>query len=189
MCDKLGKILIGEQQMMRLIDNTAERIADFYKDRQKILLLAVLDGGLYFAKKLLETNKLDKNRFFLDSVRAQSYYDKTFSSGTVNLDGKNLAKTADAQSVLIVDDIYDTGRTLSAVKKAVISAGAKEVSTAVLLERRGTHEISMNVDFVAANLNDQRFVVGCGLDCKGKFRQLPYIAVLQEEKSTIKESS
>ncbi len=188
MYDKLGKTLFTEAQISSLIDNMAGMVARSYKDRQKIVLLAVLDGGMYLAKKLLETDKLDSERFSLKSIRAQSYYDKTFSSGEVKLERGNLVRTVKGSSVLIVDDIYDTGRTLSKVKEAVVSAGAKDVSAAVLLERQGAHEISFNVEFVAAKLKEQRFVVGCGLDYKGEFRDLPYIAVLKQEESTVKET-
>jgi hypoxanthine phosphoribosyltransferase len=80
----------------------------------------------------------------------------------------------DGRDVLIVDDVYDTGRTLKAVTEHLRARGACEIRTCVLLEKDKEHEVTIDIDFLGTMVDD-RSLVGYGLDLDGEFRDLPYV--------------
>ena len=81
----------------------------------------------------------------------------------------------------VIDDVYDTGRTLDEVVGYVKGCGAADVKVCVMLEKQRVHEVAVEVDFVGAKIEDA-FIVGYGLDYEGKLRELPYVAVMKEAK-------
>jgi hypoxanthine phosphoribosyltransferase len=109
-------------------------------------------------------------------IRASSYRGGT-TSGDLQVDSAMMIDVAD-RDVLLVDDIFDTGKTLDRISSMMGGFGASTVSTAVLLHKRRAHSVEMRPDFVAFEIPDE-FVVGYGLDYLDMYRNLPYLAVLE----------
>ena len=115
----------------------------------------------------------------IDFMDVSSYGTSTTSSGEVRI-LKDLSTTVEGKSVLIVEDIVDTGLTLSYLTKVMESRGVKKVAIATLLTKPSRRERAVNVDYVGYEVAD-KFVVGYGIDFAEKYRNLPYVGVLKPE--------
>ena len=136
-----------------------------------------MNGALFFLADLLRVVDLDHVE--ISCVRLASYAG-TLSTG--NLRGLDvLGKSVAGRHILIVDDILDTGRTLSALAARLKKLGAADVKICVLLEKRRTHEIPIRADWTGFKITDQ-FVVGYGLDYDGQYRTLKQIRVLENHR-------
>lgn len=167
---KVGQILLTESAISASIASLAEQIKATYDSSDKVIVLVLLDGAKRFADELFGC--IDLSKFELRYLRAKSYNGNE-SSGVVEIIGK-IGDVSDAE-VLIVDDIYDRGRTLSSVLRIVEQGHPQNIRTCVLLEKQTERTDSVEIDFVAAQVPDC-FVVGYGLDYDGQYRELPFIA-------------
>lgn len=144
---------------------------------EDLVLLALLKGSVIFLADLVRRIELPMQMEF---VVASSYGDATVSSGTVRL-GELPVEQLTGKSVLVVDDILDSGRTLHAVGKTLREqCSVKSVHTCVLLDKDTQRAEELEADFAGFRVDDV-FVVGFGLDYRGEYRNLPYIGVLKEE--------
>ena len=171
------RILISTEQLQQVIGEMARQVNTACAGKEDCLALVILEGAKYFAEDLLK--KID---FPLDVefMKASSYLG-TQSSGTVNLENANALPTKIAgKHVLIIDDIYDTGRTLSKLLDWVKGCGAAEVKTCILLEKEIAHDVPIDIDFLGTMVEDA-FVIGYGLDYNHQYRELPFIAELAAE--------
>ena len=141
--------------------------------------MPILDGAMVFAADLIREMPIPLR---IAPIKASSYGSGTKSSGTVSLSGE-LPEGIAGASILLVDDILDTGTTLRFLTNLLREAGAASVTTCVLLrkDRSGTLQPDQ-ADVVGFDIPD-RFVVGYGLDLAGHYRNLPHIACLPEEGS------
>jgi hypoxanthine phosphoribosyltransferase len=114
----------------------------------------------------------------IDFMGLSSYGNATESSRKVTIT-QDLSEEVAGQDVLIVDDILESGRTLHYARNLVLARGAKSVRIAVLLEKPGKLAATIKADYVGFTIPD-RFVVGYGLDFANRYRELPYIGVLQQ---------
>ena len=173
-----SRILISRDQVQAIVADIAARLNAAYADAGSCLALVALEGARYFAADLL--NRLT---FPIETahIRASSYLGGTQSTGSVNLQADDTlpAKIA-GQNVLIIDDIYDTGHTLSKLISWVNSCRAAEVKTCVLLEKQIAHDQPVTIDFLGTHVEDA-FVIGYGLDYNNEYRDLPFIAELAQE--------
>jgi len=168
------RVIVPRGSITRRISRLARRIADCYGD-DELTVLAVLNGSLVFTADLLRRLPL---RVSLQSVYASSYpacatrsRGPRFGSLPADLKGRH---------VLIVDDILDSGATMTALRRAVEARGPASVRTCVLLRKnRPTAGERLKVDFVAFDIDDE-FVVGYGLDFNDLYRNLPDICVLKD---------
>jgi len=110
----------------------------------------------------------------IDFITLESYYSGTESSGTVNV-AKDLSLDIEGATVILVDDILDTGRTLTFAKRHLLEKGARDVRTCTLLDKPSRRLVPCEADFVGFTIDDH-FVVGYGLDYDSYYRDLPYIA-------------
>ena len=115
----------------------------------------------------------------LDSIGASSYGNSTKSSGEVKIT-KELKQNVAGRNVLIIDDIFDSGLTLSLLVKLMEERGAKSVKTCVLLEKETTHVVDYRPDYIGYKIPDA-FVIGYGLDYAEKYRHLPYVGIIKPE--------
>ena len=143
---------------------------------QDILAVTVMNGGMLFAADVLRQMPLPMQ---MSSIWATSYHGATTkSTGQVHLSGVAQAmQMAAGKHVLILDDILDTGYTLSEIQRAFHDAGAKAITTAVLLHKQRVQEVPIEADVVAFDIPDV-FVVGYGLDYDGYYRHLPFVGEL-----------
>lgn len=139
---------------------------------QPLTAIMLLDGACFFAADLVRELALPD--LVLRSMRAESYHGGTQSSGQVRIEH---LPDLPHREVLLIDDILDTGRTLYAVKSALMSAGVKKVRTCVLLSKPSRRAVPFEADFIGCTIPD-RFVVGYGMDWQGKYRHLPEIMEL-----------
>ncbi len=168
-----GSVLLSQTQIRTRVRQLGRSITHHYRGKSP-LFLGVMNGALFFLADLLRAVDLDTE---VSCVRLASYAGKQ-SSGIVNgLDA--LGDSFAGRHVLIVDDILDTGRTLSALTRHLKKLGATDVKICVLLEKRRKHEIPVKADWVGFKIADE-FVVGYGLDYDGRYRGLKKIRVLEK---------
>ncbi len=139
----------------------------------RLVVVPVMTGALVFAADLVRVMPM---RLRLELIQASSYPGRTTTSQGVSLGAGPTEELAGAH-VLILDDIFDSGRTLAAVRGLVEAINPASVRTAVLLRKRVERAVDMEPDYVGFDVPDE-FVVGYGLDYDGWYRNLPDIAVL-----------
>jgi len=166
------KTLISEKEIKQLVKKLADQINFDYKDKKPILV-GILKGSIVFMSDLMRQLDFDLE---IDFISASSY-GGTKTSGEIKI-LKDINCDIKGRDVLIVEDIIDTGLTLSHLKKILESRGPKTVKVVTLLDKPSRRKIKFKADYVGKVIEDC-FVVGYGLDCDEKHRQLPYIAIFK----------
>ncbi|MDO5450183.1 MAG: phosphoribosyltransferase family protein [Akkermansia sp.] len=166
--------LFTEREIRAALERVAAQVLERFGTQEPVQVLAVLNGGLWFAADLL---RLLPPNFLLDTVRISSYGDAQHSSGTLSW----LSRPADCRGmrVLVLDDVLDTGTTLQGVVAELRAMGAAEVCTAVAVDKRERRSCPFSADFAALQVQSG-FLVGYGLDFAGRYRNLPFIGVLEQ---------
>jgi hypoxanthine phosphoribosyltransferase len=172
--EDVERILFNEAQILAGIDRVAGEITGAYQDRD-FTVVSVLKGSCVFASDLIRRIPI---RLQLAFVSASSYRDKTVA-GDLDLNFFPTDSEIDGQNLLLVDDILDTGRTMSLLKQELVSRGAGEVRTCVFLDKPARRAVEFEADFRCFEVDDL-FVVGYGLDFAGHYRNLPYVGALKE---------
>jgi len=175
--DEAGEIVIGAERIAERVRELGRLLSEAYAGREPVVV-AVMKGCVLFLADLVRAwpGAMD-----LEFVTAQSY--EGTEPGTVRVTlPPDLGEKVAGRPVLVVDDIFDTGQTLSAVCRQVERLGPSEMRTLVLLRKRrspppGAPPIR-KPDWVGFEIED-RFVVGYGLDYRGRWRNLPYLAALR----------
>ena len=178
MQEKISK-LIPEKEIQEKVEEIAKNIAKDYKD--KVIFVTNLKGAKIFCSDLIKTIKkisdLKIENYF---VKLSSYGDKTETSGEVKIE-KDIEEDLEGKDILIIDDIVDTGITLSFLKEYLLKTKkAKSVKVCSLLDKPSRRKIEVKIDYKGFEVPD-KFVVGYGIDYAEKYRELPYVAVLVEE--------
>jgi len=171
--DNLEPLFTGEQIQARIGELGAE-IARDYAGRNP-LLLGVLKGAFIFLSDLMRACDL---RLGVEFMAISSYGEATRSSGEVKI-VKDLDVPIEGRDILIVEDIVDTGLTLSYLMANLRSRGAQSVKLAALLNKQERRIREVNIDYLGFTIPDA-FVVGYGLDFAERYRNLPYIAVIKD---------
>lgn len=172
---KIESILISEEQIRK---RTAELGAAITKDYagKEILLVSILKGAVVFMTDLMRQIDLP---LAIDFMCVSSYGDGTVSSGSVKI-LKDLDTDISGKEVLIVEDIFDSGVTLSRVVNILSHRNPASIRICTLLEKPTGHKVDLKMDYSGFDVPDA-FVVGYGLDYAGLYRNLPYIGVLKPE--------
>lgn len=170
---RLGRVLIPESEIAERISYLAAEINQAYGGRP-VTLVGVLDGCLIFLGDLVRRLEMPIE---VALVRVKTYGNSTQPEKRPVIAEDDVARVK-GQHVLIIDDIYDSGGTLQALEEAVTRIGARSVRKCVLLAKKREHESAVDVDYTGFAVPDV-FVVGYGLDYAGKYRNLPYVAVLE----------
>ncbi len=144
----------------------------------EFLMVCVLKGVFVFAADLIRALHDHGVHPKITFVTLASYGGATESSGAVRMQGEFAANVA-GQRVLIVDDILDTGRTLAYAKQMLSERGAEEVRLCVLVDKPVRREVALEPEFVGFTIGDH-FIVGYGIDFAEEFRDLPYLAKLDQ---------
>ncbi|MEX0824889.1 MAG: hypoxanthine phosphoribosyltransferase [Pirellulaceae bacterium] len=166
------KILLNESQLREGVERLAEEIDACYAG-QHLTVVAVMTGSLILFADLIRMLSVPVR---VGVIQASSYRGET-EAGELSVDTQMLIDVED-RNVLLVDDIFDTGRTLARLTELISGLGARSVRSAVLLHKQRQHDVALRPDFVAFQIPDE-FVVGYGLDYRELLRNLPYLAVLE----------
>ena len=165
--------LISEADIHARIRSLATEIEGDYPPGEAVHLVAILKGGFMFMADLVRAMSAHVT---LDFMAVSSYGKGTKSSGQVRV-LKDLDSSLEGRHVIIVEDIVDTGLTLSYLQDILRARAPKTVRTACLLSKPSRRQIDVQVEYIGFTIED-KFVVGYGLDYGEKYRNLPYIAVL-----------
>ena len=173
------KIMIPESEIEKRTREIGEQISRDYAGKT-VHMICVLKGGVYFMTALSKRISEDVP-VTLDFMSVSSYGDDTKSSGIVKI-VKDLDEPLEGKDVLIVEDIIDSGRTLYYLMDIIRGRKPASVRLCTLLDKPERRVRGVHVDYTGFNIED-RFVIGCGMDYKQKYRNLPYIGevVLSEE--------
>ena len=175
MAKERRKILFDKKEIERAVSNLAAMINRDYKNK-KILVVGILKGAFVFMSDLIRRLDLDVS---VDFVALRSYGSGTTSSGEVEVI-KDLDDSIEGKDVLIVEDIVDTGITLRYFRDQLLLRSPKSLKICTLVDKKARREVEIDVDYVGLEMEDG-FVVGYGLDCDERYRNLPEIWVLDEE--------
>lgn len=179
----IDRVLISEEELNRIVADVAAKIDRDYADcGGSLLLLGILKGSVVFMADLMKKLTVPVE---IDFMKVSSYGKSTQSSGRINilldLHRSDLSK----RDIIIVEDIIDSGRTLSYLTEYLKINGAHSVKTCTLLDKPSRREVDFVPDYRGCEIPDE-FVVGYGLDYSEKYRALPYVGVLKEEIYTTK---
>lgn len=175
MHDDVEQVLLDEDTIREGIDRVAKAVTEAFQGTD-FTVVSVLKGSCVFASDLIRRIPIPLELAF---VSASSYGAGT-ESGELRLDFLPAGNEVEGRSILLVDDILDTGRTMHRLKREFLSLGAREVRTCVFLDKPSRRAVEFNADFRAFEVDDL-FVVGYGLDFAGRYRNLPYVGALRKE--------
>jgi hypoxanthine phosphoribosyltransferase len=170
------RVLLTEEEVNKKINEVAAQISEDYAGKQ-VHMICILKGGVFFTCELAKRITVPVT---LDFMSVSSYGDDTKSSGVVKII-KDLDESLADKHVLIVEDIIDSGRTLSYLIEVLKQRGPADIHLCTLLdkpERRVKKQVK--VDYTCFTIPDE-FVVGYGLDYAQRYRNLPYIGVVEFE--------
>jgi hypoxanthine phosphoribosyltransferase len=169
-------VLLSADQILSRIREMAAEIEGAYPGSDGIHFVCVLKGGFMFMSDLVRQMG---SRVTLDFIAVSSYANSTRSSGEVRM-LKDLDSGLEGRDVIIVEDIVDTGLTLTYLQDILRARSPRSLKTACLLSKPSRRVVDVAVDYVGFTIED-KFVVGYGLDYAEQYRNLPHIAVLEGE--------
>lgn len=169
------RVLLSEEEVDRRIQEIGEQINKDYAGK-KVHLICVLKGGVFFMCELAKRINVPVS---LDFMSVSSYGDDTKSSGVVKI-VKDLDQPLEGKDVIIVEDIIDSGRTLYYLMDILKKRNPNSMRLCTLLDKPERRVKDVKVDYTCFNIPDE-FVVGYGLDYAQKYRNLPFIGVVEFE--------
>jgi len=168
------KLILSNKDISRRIRELGAAITGDYTG-SCLLVIGVLNGAFIFMADLVREIKLDIE---IDFVRVASYGMSTSSSGTIRF-SKDIELDTRGRDVLIVEDIVDTGLTLAALYKYLMERGANSIRTCALVVKKERRRVEVDIDYTGFEV-EKGFLIGYGLDCREKYRQLSDIFHLTE---------
>lgn len=166
-------VLISEEEVAKKISELGKQISKDYEGKE-IHLICVLKGGVFITVELAKHLTIPVS---MDFMAVSSYGDETISSGRVKII-KDLDESIEGKDVLLVEDIIDSGTTLAYLLELLNSRKPKSIKLCTLLDKPERRIADVNVDYIGFQIPD-KFVVGYGLDYAQKYRNLPYIGVVE----------
>ncbi len=174
MAEKI-KVLLSEEEVDAKIKEIGEQISKDYAGKQ-VHLVCVLKGGSFFMCELAKRISVPVS---LDFMSVSSYGSETKSSGVVRI-VKDLDEPLKGKNVIVIEDIVDSGRTLSYLLEMLKDRGPESLRLCTLLDKPDRRVVDVNVDYTGFQIPDE-FVVGYGLDYDQRYRNLPYIGIVEFE--------
>ncbi|MEG0179132.1 MAG: hypoxanthine phosphoribosyltransferase [Oscillospiraceae bacterium] len=169
------KILLTKEQISEKVGEMGKQISKDYKGRN-LLLVTVLKGAVVFLADIMREIDIHAE---IDFMVVSSYGSGVKSSGVVKII-KDLDTQLEGKDILIIEDILDSGLTLSYIKDLLASRNPASIKIAALLDKPSRRKVDLQADYVGFAVPDE-FVIGYGLDYDEKYRNLPYIGVLKPE--------
>ena len=171
----IEEVLYSEEEISAVVKDLGAQLTKEYEGKNP-LVIGVLKGAVMFMTDLSRAIGCDLELDFMD---VSSYGAGMESSGDVKI-LKDLDTTVDGRDLLIVEDIIDTGRTLSYLIEIFKYRKAKSIKVVTLMDKKERREVDLEADYIGINVPNE-FVVGYGLDFNEKYRNLPYIGILKTE--------
>lgn len=175
MAEFVKKVLISEDEIRNRVKELGAQITEDYEG-EEILVIGILKGAVIFMSELVQRIGKPVKIDFMD---VSSYGTKSVSTGEVEII-KDIEYSIEDENILIVEDIIDTGYTLSYLVKDLENRGAKSVKICTFLDKIDRREVDIPIDYIGYEIPDE-FIVGYGLDYAEMYRNLPYVAALKEE--------
>ena len=167
------EVLLTEEKINARIRELGEQISKDYAGKN-IHLICILKGGSFFMCELAKRITVPVS---IDFMSVSSYGSGTTSGGTIKIK-KDLDEPLEGKHVLVVEDIVDTGRTLSYLVELLKDRGAADVKLCALLDKPERREVDIRADYIGFQIPDE-FVVGYGLDYDQRYRNFPYIGIVK----------
>lgn len=171
---KLTGVMLSQGEIENKVTELAKQIEKDYEG-QDLLLVGILKGASVFVADLMRKINLNVN---IDFISVSSYGSGTVSSGTVKI-LKDLDVDIKDKNVLIVEDIIDSGITLRNLYDTLMTREPRSLKLCTLLNKPARKKVDVNVDYVGFVIED-KFIVGYGIDYDEKYRNLPYIAIVED---------
>ena len=172
MAEKI-RVMISEEDVDAKIEELGRRISQDFEG-EAVHLICILKGSIFFVCELAKRITLPVT---IDFMQVSSYGAETKSSGVVRL-SKDLDEPLQGKNVIIVEDIIDSGRTLNHLVKLLGQRNPKSMTLCTLLDKPSRRVMEVDVKYTGFQIPDE-FVVGCGLDYDQRYRNLPYIGVIE----------
>lgn len=169
------RVLLSEEEIRAKCKEMGARISQDYKGKN-LMLVTVLKGAVVFLADLMRSIDVPAE---IDFMVVSSYGSGVKSSGVVKI-VKDLDVPLAGKDILIVEDILDSGLTLSYIKELLESRGPASIKIATLLDKPSRRKVDLVADYIGFSVPDE-FVIGYGLDYDEKYRNLPYIGILKPE--------
>lgn len=176
MKNDIKKVLYSEKELSKVVSELGAQISEDYKDRN-LLMVSVLKGSIVFMSDLMRAVTIPCE---IDFMAVSSYGNKTKSSGTVRI-LKDLDRDISGYDVLLVEDILDSGKTLNYLMDVLYARNPASIRICTLFDKPERREVDIFADYKGLSVPDE-FIVGYGLDFAEKYRNLPYIGVLKDDK-------
>ena len=178
MTTDIKSILVSETELEQICSDIADQIKkDYQNSTKKLVLICILKGSLMFTSELMKKIDLPLE---IEFMKVSSYGSKTTSSGVINIHLDIKREDMEDVDFIIIEDIIDSGRTLSHLVRYLKERGANSVKTCTLLDKPDRRTVDFTPDYCGKVIPDE-FVVGFGLDYQEKYRNLPYVAILKPE--------
>lgn len=178
--ETIKKVLINQEEIQQRCVELGTEITRDYKGK-KPLVVALLRGSVPFLAELIKNIDLNLQYDFMDV----SSYEGTESIGDIRII-KDLDSSIKGKSIILVEDIVDTGRTIKTVVETLMNKGATSVQVVTLLDKPSRRVVDVTPDYIGFKIGNE-FVVGFGMDFNQDYRCLPYIGVLKDECYQIEE--
>ena len=169
------RVLLSEDEIREKVRELGGKITADYKN-SNLMLVTVLKGAVVFLADLMRQIDVPAE---IDFMVVSSYGSGVKSSGVVKI-VKDLDVPLAGKDILIVEDILDSGLTLSYIKELLESRGPRSIRIATLLDKPSRRKVDLQADYIGFSVPDE-FVIGYGLDYDEKYRTLPYIGILKPE--------
>lgn len=173
--DDVKDVLYSEKELDKKVKELGEIISRDYKDKN-LVLIGILKGSVVFMTDLMKEITVPCSIEFME---VSSYGSDSKSSGVVRIT-KDLDSDIEGKDILIVEDIIDTGLTLSYLVKYLKNRGANSINIVCLLDKKETREVDIPVTYTGFEVPNE-FIIGYGIDYAEKYRNLPFVGSLKEE--------
>ncbi len=178
MLNDIEHVLVSEVEIENITNRIAAQINEDYKNTEKkLVLICILKGSLMFTCELMKKIHLPVE---IDFMKVSSYGSGYTSSGQINIHLDLKREDLSDADFIIIEDIIDSGNTLSRLTSYLRARGANSVKTCTLLDKPSRREVEFVPDYCGMQIPD-KFVVGFGLDYDEKYRNLPFVGVLKPE--------
>ena len=167
-------VLINESRIIKRIDELAKEIEKDYEGKE-VVFLGILKGSIPFLTELAK--RVKKAKVIFEFIEVSSY-EGTESTGKIKIH-KDISETIEGKDIIIIEDIIDTGRTLTYLKEHILEREPNSLKIATLLSKPSRRVMELDVDYIGFKIED-KFVVGFGLDYNQLYRNLPYIGYIEK---------